>query len=66
MWLRDDENWRKKNVRVLLYGYDTTLVKSESFQTIENIGAELGGTLSRIRRIFQVRELTSCQITGYI
>lgn len=56
MWLRDDTTWRKPNVRVFLYGYDTTLVKSESFQTIENIGAELGSRLSMIRRGFQVRE----------
>lgn len=56
MWLRDDATWRKPNVRVLLYGYDTTLVSSESFQTIENIGAELGGALSRIRSICQVSE----------
>lgn len=59
MWLRDDTTWRKPNVRVLLYGYDTTLVKSESFQTIENIGAELGRALSRIRHISQVCEFTS-------
>lgn len=56
MWLRDHAAWRKPNVRVLLYGYDTTLVSSESFQTIENIGTELGGALSRIRRVYQVYE----------
>lgn len=66
MWLRDDATWRKPNVRVLLYGYDTTLVKSESFQTIENIGASLGGALSSIRRILQVREFISSGIRRYI
>lgn len=66
MWLRDDATWRKPNVRVLLYGYDTTLVKSESFQTIENIGAELGRALTRIRGVFQVREFIPKEITGYL
>lgn len=49
MWLRDAANWRTAGVRVLLYGYDTTLVHSESFQNIDDIGAELGSSISGIR-----------------
>ncbi|KAG8167584.1 hypothetical protein KVR01_003273 [Diaporthe batatas] len=59
MWLRDDATWRKPNVRVMLYGYDTALVNSESFQTIENIGTELGATLSRVRRMLQQGKVDS-------
>lgn len=62
MWLRDDDKWRKPNVRVMLYGYDTKLENSESFQTIENIGTELGATLSLVR----LREIASWKNTRYL
>lgn len=54
MWLRDSAHWRTSGVRVLLYGYDTTLVKSESFQNIDDIGGDLRGLLSGIRAFRQV------------
>lgn len=54
MWLRDDDEWRTPNVRVLLYGYDTTLARSESFQSIDNIGTTLANRLSRIRNLYPV------------
>jgi hypothetical protein len=49
MWLRDSLAREKNGVRVLLYGYDTSLVKSESFQDIDDIGNKLGDFIKRIR-----------------
>lgn len=54
MWLRDDNEWRTPNVRVLLYGYDTTLAGSESFQSIDDIGTTLANRLSGIRNFYLV------------
>lgn len=54
MWLRDDNEWRTPNVRVLLYGYDTTLAGSESFQSIDDIGITLAERLSVIRNFYPV------------
>lgn len=54
MWLRDDSEWRTPNVRVLLYGYDTTLARSESFQSIDDIGTTLANRLSGIRNFYPV------------
>jgi len=45
MWLRDELPEVFPNIRVLLYGYDTTLIKSNSFQTATDLGSSLGGTL---------------------
>ncbi|KXJ85385.1 hypothetical protein Micbo1qcDRAFT_141600, partial [Microdochium bolleyi] len=50
MWLRDDAAWRSPNVRTLLYGYDTSLVGSESFQDIDDIGRKLGDFITRVRK----------------
>lgn len=41
MWVRDALPKHLANIRVLLYGYDTTLVDSRSFQSI----GEISGTL---------------------
>ncbi|KAH7317172.1 hypothetical protein B0I35DRAFT_268011 [Stachybotrys elegans] len=49
MWLRDASTWRSPGVRVLLYGYDTSLVRSESFQDIDDIGQKLGDFITAIR-----------------
>jgi hypothetical protein len=37
MWLRDAVPKRFNRMRVLIYGYDSHLLNSESFQTIRNI-----------------------------
>ncbi|KXJ84606.1 hypothetical protein Micbo1qcDRAFT_129391, partial [Microdochium bolleyi] len=50
MWLRDDAAWRSPNVRTLLYGYDTSLVGSESFQDIDDIGRKLGDFITHVRK----------------
>jgi len=49
MWLRDSSDWRTRNVRVLLYGYDTSMVGSESFQDIDDIGKRFGDALLDVR-----------------
>lgn len=49
MWLRDSLACHSSGVRVLLYGYDTTLIQSESFQDIADIGNKLGDFIKRIR-----------------
>lgn len=37
MWLRDQLPHDFPTIRVLIYGYDTKLLKSESFQTIDDL-----------------------------
>lgn len=49
MWLRDALARNSQGARVLLYGYDTGLVKSESFQDIDDIGNNLSFSIGRIR-----------------
>lgn len=49
MWLRDSLASSSNGVRVLLYGYDTPLVQSESFQDIDDIGNKLSDFVSSIR-----------------
>lgn len=39
MWLRDDLPFDFPQARVLLYGYDTKLEGSQSFQDIESIAS---------------------------
>ena len=45
MWIRDALPKAFPNTRVALYGYDTTLVKSNSFQTIADLAFFLGESL---------------------
>ena len=49
MWLRDSLSSNLNGVRVLLYGYDTPLVQSESFQDIDDIGNKLSDFINSIR-----------------
>jgi hypothetical protein len=41
MWLRDQLPQDLKHVRSILYGYDTKLVMSESFQTVDDLALSL-------------------------
>lgn len=41
MWLRDQLPRDLKHVRSILYGYDTKLVMSESFQTVDDLALSL-------------------------
>ncbi|KAK3352416.1 ankyrin repeat protein [Lasiosphaeria hispida] len=59
MWLVDhDENAPSvpPNVRALLYGYDTSLVGSESFQDVVDIGMRLASDIKGIRTQPAARE----------
>jgi hypothetical protein len=55
MWLRDALALNPQGARLLLYGYDTGLVKSESFQDIDDIGIALSFGIKRIRSPQPVR-----------
>lgn len=48
MWIRDDLPLRFPGARFMLYGYDTTLVDSKSFQTIFDLANALAQTLKGI------------------
>ncbi|KAI1778565.1 hypothetical protein F4818DRAFT_304526 [Hypoxylon cercidicola] len=41
MWIRDKLPWSLPNVRPILYGYDTTLIDSHSFQSIFDLALGL-------------------------
>jgi len=45
MWLRDALPKAFPTIRVILYGYDTKLFESSSFQTIADLGSNLARTL---------------------
>ncbi|OHF02533.1 hypothetical protein CORC01_02228 [Colletotrichum orchidophilum] len=51
MWLVDDDTAFPSNVRVLLYGYDTSLFGSESFQTVTDIGERLATSVRSVRSL---------------
>lgn len=41
MWLRDALPHQIKDARVFVYGYDTKLIESSSFQSLRNLGQVL-------------------------
>ncbi|KAL6896361.1 hypothetical protein GGI43DRAFT_385900 [Trichoderma evansii] len=49
MWLRDELAKTADKARVLLYGYDTSLVNSESFQDIGDIATRLSSDVNAMR-----------------
>jgi hypothetical protein len=56
MWLRDCLPYDLEHTRVLLYGYDTGLVDSKSFQNIDDIAAAFTESITSIRKSYMVRE----------
>ncbi|EFX04600.1 ankyrin repeat protein [Grosmannia clavigera kw1407] len=50
MWLVDDQDAYPANIRMLLYGYDTSLVASKSFQDISDIGERLAISIKSMRK----------------
>lgn len=52
MWPVDGDDARPANVRVLLWGYDSSLSNAESFQDIEDIGQSLATALNGIHPSF--------------
>jgi hypothetical protein len=57
MWLRDSLPYDLEGVRVLTYGYDTSLVGSQTFQNIDDIAISLNKGIRRIRRDVNVSGL---------
>jgi hypothetical protein len=50
MWLRDSLPNDLKGARVLLYGYDTSLLQSQTFQNVDDIAITFCKSIKRIRR----------------
>lgn len=50
MWLRDQLPHDLNQIRSILYGYDTKLLMSESFQTVEDLALSLIARLDSIGR----------------
>ncbi|KAH0537751.1 hypothetical protein FGG08_005499 [Glutinoglossum americanum] len=50
MWLRDSLPQDLKGARILLYGYDTSLLHSQAFQGIDDIAVGLSHSIRSIRR----------------
>lgn len=55
MWLRDQLPGDFPNARVMIYGYDTMLLKSESFQTIDDLALSL---ISQLKSIGKAQTFT--------
>jgi len=55
MWLRDQLPHDFPNVRVLIYGYDTRLLRSDSFQTIDDLAVSL---IAQLRGIGKTQTFT--------
>jgi Putative serine esterase (DUF676) len=50
MWLRDGLPFDASNIRTIIYGYDTTLGNSESFQTVQDIAISFVSRLATTGR----------------
>ena len=49
MWLRDSLPDDLPGARILIYGYDTELQKSQSFQSLRNLANQFRNDLRAIR-----------------
>lgn len=49
MWLRDEIIRDLPQARVMIYGYDTSLIRSSSFQNILDLGGAFRGALRTVR-----------------
>jgi len=56
MWLRDSLPKDLKGARVLLYGYDTSLLDSQTFQSIDDIAIAFCERIRGIRTNENVSE----------
>jgi len=59
MWLRDQLPFDFPNVRIMIYGYDTKLLKSESFQTIDDIATSFISKLKSVGKAQRSPSLSS-------
>lgn len=57
MWLRDSLPNDLPRTRILVYGYDTRLEDSTSFQSIDDLGIHLRSSINNIRNYASVRKL---------
>jgi hypothetical protein len=57
MWLRDSLPNDLPRTRILVYGYDTRLEDSTSFQSIDDLGIHLRSSINNIRNYASVRNL---------
>ena len=56
MWLRDSLRKDLPGTRILLYGYDTRLLHSESVQSIRDLANQFRNSIRLIRLYDMVRE----------
>lgn len=56
MWLRDDLPVRLRQTRILVYGYDTKVVASSSFQNLNDLGNMFQYSVKRLQLGSSVRE----------
>src|ERR1700722_3687950 len=56
MWLRDSLPRDLPETRILVYGQDTRLHKSESFQNTKDLGIQLRNSISNIRSCLYVSQ----------
>jgi hypothetical protein len=59
MWLRDSLPNDLPKTRILIYGYDTQLENSTSFQSIDDLGISLRSSINNIRNYKSVRKIES-------
>lgn len=53
MWLCDDLPYDLPKARIIIYGYESTLHGSDSFQDLEAFGSQLRTSISSIQSISQ-------------
>jgi hypothetical protein len=56
MWLRDSLSKELPGTRIFIYGYDTRLEQSDSFQNIDDLGIQLRTSIGDIRPNANVSE----------
>ncbi|PTB52845.1 hypothetical protein M431DRAFT_58133, partial [Trichoderma harzianum CBS 226.95] len=57
MWLRDALPIDFPRARILIYGYDTRLIRSKSFQNLTDLGKALQIDMKGIRQLTQIRHI---------
>ena len=57
MWLRDGLPHDLKGARVLVYGYNTNLLESQTFQRVDDIASAFSKSIRSIRIHNKVSEL---------
>jgi hypothetical protein len=58
MWLRDSLPQDLHGARILLFGYDTSLLQSQAFQGIDDIAVEFSRNIRSVRQNSKVSKIT--------